>query len=340
MAHTRDVLWIAWLIALGTVGCEDEISGPRAPDEGLTLAAAGDFSIWSPALNIEGAPPGADPNFNTPGLEGCPFISPDGKTFYMASIRMDDPAYMGGIDIYVSTRGGVNEPWGEPVNVGPPVNSAADDFCPTIARDGHTLYFVSRRQEGVQGVDWCGGADIYVTRLRGDKGFEEPRNLGCQLNSPQEEFSPFPLNERGSGPVLYFSSTRPGLGAGGDLYRSESQGGVSRPAQLVPGVNSTSDDGQPNLRHDGLELFFYSNRPDDGAQGGNDIYVATRPSTRDPWSIPVNLGSNVNSSASETRPSLSWDGTNLYFGSNRPASEGVPPSSDIYVTTRERLRGN
>lgn len=30
----------------------------------------------------------------------------------------------------------------------------------------------------------------------------------------------------------------------------------------------------------------------------------------------------------------------LYFGSKRPASEGMPPSSHIYVTTRERLRGN
>jgi hypothetical protein len=49
----------------------------------------------------------------------------------------------------------------------------------------------------------------------------------------------------------------------------------------------------------------------------------------------VNLGSNVNSSAGETRPSLSWDGTTLYFGSTRVVAD----DSDHYVTTREKLTG-
>jgi Tol biopolymer transport system component len=153
-----------------------------------------------------------------------------------------------------------------------------------------------------------------------------------------DEASPFPLPERGGAPVLYFSSTRPGLGIGGDLYRSASLGNVFGPAQLVPGVNSAFDDGQPNLRRDGLELFFYSTRPDPDALGGPDLYVATRASTRDPWSTPVNLGPSVNSPASETRPSLSWDATTLYFGSTRTGSEAA--SADIYVTTREKLTGS
>jgi hypothetical protein len=40
--------------------------------------------------------------------------------------------------------------------------------------------------------------------------------------------------------------------------------------------------------------------------------------------------------AAETRPSPSWDGTTLYFGSTRPGGEGM---ADIYVVTRERIRG-
>lgn len=51
----------------------------------------------------------------------------------------------------------------------------------------------------------------------------------------------------------------------------------------------------------------------------------------------MNLGPNVNTAASETRPSLSWDGTTLYFGSTRPGGDG---DSDHYVTTRERLAGS
>ena len=85
------------------------------------------------------------------------------------------------------------------------------------------------------------------------------------------------------------------------------------------------------MSRNGLELYFYSNRTEAGAQGGNDIYVSTRASHQDPWSAPLNLGTNVNSGSSETRPSLSWDGTTLYFGTTR---EG---SNDIYVTRRSRV---
>ncbi|MBA3405821.1 MAG: PD40 domain-containing protein, partial [Gemmatimonadaceae bacterium] len=48
----------------------------------------------------------------------------------------------------------------------------------------------------------------------------------------------------------------------------------------------------------------------------------------------VNLGANVNSTAADSRPSISWDGTVLHFGSTRSGGEG---STDIYVTTRSKL---
>ena len=322
---------LALVVLAGLAACA--VDTPAAVGPALQARAmdrAPTTSVWSQALDIEQALPGAHSNFNTPTfVEGCPFIAPDDKTFFIASNR---PGGRGGLDIWMSTRAAVDQPWGEPVNVGEPVNSASDDFCPTIARDMHTFYFASRRQVGVKGVDWCGGSDLYVTRRRDDGTFEPPRNLGCDVNSSADEFGPFPIEEPGSGPTLYFSSTRPGYGTGGNLYRSESHGGTYGAAELVPNVNSMVDDGQPNLSRDGLELYFYSARTDlPGVQGGNDIYVATRAATSDPWSTPINLGSAVNSSASETRPSLSWDGTTLYFGSTRAGS------NDIYVTTRRRI---
>jgi hypothetical protein len=42
----------------------------------------------------------------------------------------------------------------------------------------------------------------------------------------------------------------------------------------------------------------------------------------------------VNTSANETRPSLSWDGKTLHFG-RMPGHESG--ASDIFVTTRHRL---
>jgi hypothetical protein len=47
----------------------------------------------------------------------------------------------------------------------------------------------------------------------------------------------------------------------------------------------------------------------------------------------------VNSAAAETRPSLSWDGTRLYFGSTRSGGE-AEGDADHYVTTRDALNGS
>jgi Tol biopolymer transport system component len=291
---------------------------------GSAVAASGDFGAWSAATRVESAS-GTAPAFNGLSLDGCPFISRDGKTFYMASNR---PGGLGGIDIWVSTRASASDPWGAPANVGAPVNSPDNDFCPTISRDGHRFFFVSNRAGG------CGGDDIYTTRLR-PEGWDPVENLGCHgargPNSAGNEASPFPLPERDSGPTLYFSSTRAGSP---DIYLSRSHGGAYGPAEAVNELNTGAADAHPNLRRDGLEIFFFSNR---SGAAGNDIYSATRASTADPWSTPVNLGTNVNSAASETRPSLSWDGTTLYFGSNRAGGEG---DSDHYVTTRDRLLGS
>ena len=297
------------------------------------VAMPAEFSGWSQATRVE-AEGGTDPAFNGPALDGCPFIARDDRTFYMASNR---PGGLGGIDIWVARRASPDDPWGAPENLGAPVNSAANDFCPTIDRNDHTLFFVSTRAGG------CGGADIYVTRTRPD-GWDDPRNVGCGVNSSADEASPFPLPEAGRGKVLYFSSVRPGGFApdapgatigDGDLYVSERVDGAYATSELVPGVNTAFEDGQPNLRRDGREIFFFSNRP--GTMGMADIYAASRPSTFVPWSAPVNLGPGVNSAdGAETRPSLSWDGTTLYFGSTRAGGEGA---ADHYVTTRSAVVG-
>lgn len=301
---------------------------------GAAFAASGDYGAWSTAVRVESIP-GTHPDFNGASLDGCPFISRDGKLFFMASRRPTGPGDLNNdINIWVSSRRAEGDPWGAPVLVGEPVSidttaagaAQVNDFCPTLARDGHAFYFVSNRSGG------CGGDDIYTTRLRPD-GWSPVTNVGCDVNTLGNEASPSPLPQSHTGPVLYFSSTITGAG---DLYLSEWHGGAFQGRELVTGVNTASVEGQPNVRRDGLEIFFFSNRS--GALG-NDIYSAARASTADAWSTPVNLGPAVNgtTASSETRPSLSWDGTTLYFGSNRAGGEG---DADHYVTTREKLTGS
>ena len=283
---------------------------------GPSLAAG-----WGPAESID---PGGLNNVNTPALEGCPIESPDGRSLFFASNR---PGGHGGLDIWVAFRDGPNEAWSDPQNLGCSVNSAFDDFCPTPLPGGKLL-FVSRRPGGCSE----NGSDIYFTRLHPVLGWLEPANLGCEVNSPGDEFAPSYVAAGGG--MLFFSSHRDGLHK---IYVSlqSRDGAFGSPTEVVelnlPGFNTA----RPNVSHDGRQIVFDSDRPD-GA-GGFDIWSATRISVFHAWSPPVNLGPNVNSSFPETRPSFSRNGKRLYFGSGKPGGQG---SSDIYVSNRHGYDGD
>jgi len=176
-------------------------------------------------------------------------------------------------------------------------------------------------------------------------GWRTPTHLGCAPAGPNtalDEQGPSYVKENGSG-QLYFSSSRVAAQGGlvpGDIYVSTEAGdGTFGPASLVTELSGTTataalaNEIQPNVRKDGRELVFSSDRA--GTLGGQDIYVATRDTTKDPWSAPVNLGGAINTTAAESRPSLSRDAQTLYFG-RAPGPEGM---SDIYAATRSKLKG-
>jgi WD40-like Beta Propeller Repeat len=294
----------------------------------VAVAQAKHFSAWSDAQKVDGIA-GNSSELNTPFLDGCPIESPDGLSLYIASNR---PGGKGGLDIWVATRTSRDGPFGAPVNLPEPINSAADDFCPTpMHADG--LLFVSRRV--IMGVT-CGLGDIYVTRRNPAHGWSEPQHLGCDPAGPNNA-----LDEQGPSYVqgrLYFSRSTLPPGNSGELYVSEKQGDMRfRAASSIAELNDPgANDIQPNVRKDGREIVFSSNRV--GGLGGPDIWSATRASVDDPWSAPVNLGSNVNTGFGESRPSLSWDAQQLLFGRAGPVGtgEGGTGMSDIYVSTREK----
>ena len=283
------------------------------------------FGEWYAPVNAESVP-GTSAELNTPFNDGCPIQSPDGLSLFIASNRLGG---FGGQDIWVARRSSPDQPYGAPENLGPTINSADDDFCPTPVR-GKGLFFVSARVR----PDSCGGADIYFAREH-DGVYEEPQILSCDINSAAGEAGPSYFEDDSGNSYLYFSSNRAGgFEAGGsdsDIYFSVN----FQAAQLAPGLNTASDDFRPNVRKDGREIVFDSNRA--GGLGGLDIWTATREIIYDDWLSPVRLEAPINSPANETRASLSWDGLTMVFGSNRAGSEGV---TDVYVTTREKLKGN
>jgi hypothetical protein len=291
------------------------------------LASAASFGPWAAAQKLDTVGQNS-PELNTPLIDGCPIQSPDGLRLFMASNR---PGGRGGLDIWMASRSSVSAPWGAPQNLGEPVNSAADDFCPTPVGKGG-LFFVSR--EPLPGA--CGQGDIYYTHRGSGGAWVEPERLLCAPAGPNS-----PLDEQGPSWVsasdtlrgrklLFFSRSSVSPVVAGDLFVSERHNGARfGPATPVAELNDpAANDIQPNVRADGLELVYSSTRP--GGAGGQDLWTATRANLDSPWSAPVNLGPTVNTTAGETRPSLSNDATQLLFG-RAPGPEG---GSDIYVTTR------
>lgn len=291
-----------------------------------TVIYAQHFSEWGTPINAESIP-GTSPDLNTTADEGYPILSPDGLSLYIVSNRLGG---LGGLDIWVSRRDSTDESWDSPRNLGAPINSTAFDWSPTPV-PGHGLYFVSTRAGG------CGGDDIYFTRYR-NGAWDEPENLGCQINSPFGESGPTLFEDEKGQSILYFSSARPGGFAPDgaipdpDIYFSVDFG----PAQLVPGLNTATNDVRPFVSKDGREIVFDSMRA--GGQGGLDIWTSTRETAADNWAPPTNLGPMINSPQTDARATFSRDGLTMYFGSGRLTnSEG---GSDIFVTTREKLKGN
>ena len=254
--------------------------------------------------------------------DGCPIESPNGKELYIASTRGGG---FGKNDIWVAKRPNKNAPWGPMTNLGPSINTANQEFCPTPLPGGWLLFVSDRPACGATpGMNPPVG-DIYLTRRLPGGSWAEPRHLGCVAdgtgpNFPGGEFGPS-LVRTPAGAFLYFSST--GTGTNHDIYRSRlSPGGGFGTPEAVTELNSAAVDQMPNLTRDGTEVVFASNR------GGNmDIWTATLNRATGHWSTPVPVTA-VNTDAPETRPSFSGDRTRLYFG--RAAT------ADIYVSTRVR----
>jgi hypothetical protein len=285
------------------------------------------FSGWAPAAPVDHVDASG---VNTPAQDGCPIQSPDGLNLYIASNRTGSA----GLDLWVAHRGSTDEAWGDPVNLndepGADLNTGADEFCPTPVH-GNGLFFVRRPSS-------CGLGDIYLARYNPAHGWSEPERLACAPEGPNtalDEMGPSYV-EAGGGARLYYSSSRSAVQGGfvpGDIFVSRiGADGTFGPSALVAELSDPlANDIQPNVRKDGEEVVFSSNRS--GGNGSQDIWVSTRENGGDAWSQPVNLGTNLNTSASESRPSLSWDAETLYFG--RAPAAGGP--GDVYVTIRSKI---
>jgi len=187
-------------------------------------------------------------------------------------LQSNRPGGFGQRDNYISTRMDPNNDtnWTTPVNLGPVVNSSADELAPTYFEDPLTgvgsMFFASDRA-GTPGVNY----HIYQSTRNMDGTFNTPA-LVTELNGPLADLR---VVLRRDGLECFLTSGRPG-GAGFDIWVStrDSTSSVWNTPALVPRINTAFDEGAASLSPDGSILYFFSTR-DDGL-GGNDLLTATR----------------------------------------------------------------
>ena len=230
-----------------------EVSSDNYPYEDIFVSTKND-SIWSVAENI-GQP------VNTLYHDSNVGLSKDGTKLF----------------IYKDANGGdifeadleANGQWSEPKPMGYPINTDFAETTVSLTPDGQTLFFASNREGGF------GGLDLWLTTKNKRGDWDEPINLGEEINTAYNEDGPFIGYD---GKTLYFSSGG-GEGMGGyDIYRVTYDSLSSSwyaPENMGYPINTPDHDIYFVPTKDGKNAYYSSVR-DDG-YGNSDIYMLKVP---------------------------------------------------------------
>ncbi|MBK6966998.1 MAG: OmpA family protein [Bacteroidales bacterium] len=200
------------------------------------------------------------------------------------------------------------------------VNSKSDDFSASYADKFYNALIFTSSREGSTGKgldDWTNQnfSDIYLTRQDRKGEWSEPTlaDTDGKLNTTANEGTPA-FNDNFS--AVYYTR----CGSAEDeatncriLIAKRSGRGWGDPKALELGKDSTVTDGHPAISNDELTIVFSSDRK--AGEGGKDLWIATRKTTAEEFSKPMNMGNLVNTKGEEVFPFLKND-TTLYFASN------------------------
>ncbi len=172
-----------------------------------------------------------------------PAFSPDGTELYFASNR---PGGFGGIDLYKATRL-ANADFGNPVNLGPTINTPGNEIFPRMTPDGK-FFFSSDGHPGY------GKLDLFVAE-KDESGKQTIRNLGNNINSTNDDFGLFFTEYPKAG---YMSSNRDGGEGDDDIYFFEDK--TPKPKIVNVLLNVTTKEriaGQPDKVLEQARVVLY-----------------------------------------------------------------------------------
>ena len=157
----------------------------------------------------------------------------------------------------------------------------------------------------------------------------DPRPLPDILNSFPLQY--FPVLTADENSIIY--TVRLGVQFHDDenivISNKNENGEWTKPVSISPNINSQFNEGTCAISADGRTLIF-TTCEGRKSMGGCDLYITTK--TGDEWSVPKNLGKNINSRAWESQPTLSADGRKLFFVSDRYGGLGM---RDIWMSEKD-----
>jgi hypothetical protein len=177
-----------------------------------------------------------------------PFVTPDGRRVFWISVRPVNGEAKTDTDIWMAEWHG--DDWGPAVHLEGPVNSAANEYYPTVAQNG-TLYFSSTRPEGK------GRGDLYFSRLA--NGRYDAIHGVDSVNTAAFEGDAFIAPDESY--LLFTGFGRTDGDSAGDLFVSTNRAGIwSAPRRLEHGINTKAQEYAPIVAPDGQWLYFTSYR--------------------------------------------------------------------------------
>jgi hypothetical protein len=220
--------------------------------------------------------------------------------------------------------------WTTPTNLGCQINSTFGEQAPAISKDGLSLYFGANRAGGF------GATDIWVSqRASVHNPWGPPLNLGAVVNTAGVDNVPALSRD---GHFLFFNSDRAGTSGGAAIWASYRENphddfGWQTPVNLGPGVDSPGFElGAAYLENDdvGGPLLFFGR----GLTGptDTDIFVSEL-QTNGIFGEAV-LIPELSSPQADQRPSVRFDGLELFLASDRVGSLGL---NDLWVSARETV---
>jgi outer membrane protein OmpA-like peptidoglycan-associated protein len=203
----------------------------------------------------------------------------------------------------------------KPVNMGPNINTADDEYLPVATADESMLIFTRKINNN---------EDFYKS-LKVNSKWDTATYLSDQINTPQYNEGAQSISQDGK--FLFFTGCNRPDGRGRcDIYIAQKKGDDwAKPFDLSAPINTSGWESQPSISADGRTLYFVSNKK--GGYGGYDIWKSNL--TDKGWGEPENLGPNINTAYNEQSPFIHPDDSTLYFGSNGWPGLG---NKDLFVS--------